>query len=116
MDDQQLGKKRIICVDEGRDLARQVSSLYTDEQLSLSYEKGLAKVVDRFEREIFDIMLLSSSVACRDPEETLEILELLSFKCPTTQILFFTQPSSIKICPSGLTGRRLPLFTVADNK
>jgi len=102
MDDQQLEKKRIICVDEGRDLARQVSSLYTDEQLSLSYEKGLAKVVDRFEREIFDIMLLSSSVASRNPEETLEILELLSFKCPATQILFFTQPSNIKIAHRAL--------------
>ncbi|MGW8195822.1 MAG: sigma-54-dependent transcriptional regulator [Desulforhopalus sp.] len=102
MDNVQQELIRIICVDEGRELALQVLNLFGENQIALSYEKGLAKVVDRFEREIFDIMLLSSSVACRDPEETLEILELLSFKCPATQILFFTHPNSLKIAHQAL--------------
>jgi len=102
MDNQQEDRKRVICVDEGKELALQVLGMYKDDEISLSYEKGLAKVVDRFEREAFDIMLLSSSVALRDPEETFEILELLRFKCPSTQILFFTHPSKLKIAHQAL--------------
>ena len=95
-------KIRIICVDEGRDLARQVVRVFEAETITLAYERSLDEVVDRFEREVFDLMLFSSSVAYGQPENALEILELISVKCPGTQILFFTRPGKLKIAHQAL--------------
>ncbi len=90
-------KIRIICVDEGRGLARQVMDIFGQRRISLAYERSLEEVVDRFEQDIFDLMLFSSSVAYRQADNALEILELISAKCPGTQILFFTHPARLKI-------------------
>ena len=96
------GPISIICVDEGRGLAQQVMRIFGEERIALAYERSLDEVVDRFEREAFDLMLFSSSVAHRQPESALEILELISIKCPGTEILFFTQPGRLKIAHQAL--------------
>jgi len=102
VDPKQQDKIRIICVDEGRELAHQVMNIFGAEAIALAYERSLEEVVDRFEREIFDLMLFSSSVAYRQPDSALEILELISVKCPGTQILFFTPPGRLKIAHQAL--------------
>jgi DNA-binding NtrC family response regulator len=95
------GKKqdriKIICVDKGRRLAQQVMDILGEETISLAYERSLDEVVDRFERETFDLMLFSSSMAYTEPNNAIGILELISMKCPGTQILFFTRPNRLKI-------------------
>ncbi len=102
MDSQQEEKIRIICVDEGRDLGRQVMNIFSEDRIALAYERVLDDVVDRFEKEVFDLMLFSSSVAYRQPDNALEILELISIKCPGTQILFFAHPGRLKIAHQAL--------------
>jgi len=93
---------KIICVDEGRELARQVKRIYEDSMLYLAYERTIEEVVDRFEHESFDIMLFSSSVTHQQPADALEILEIITAKCPTTQILFFAHPRRFKIANQAL--------------
>jgi len=102
MDFQQEDKIRIICVDEGRGLAQQVMKIFAEDSIALAYERSLDEVVDRFERDVFDLMLFSSSVAYRQPDNALEILELISVKCPGTQILFFTHRGRLKIAHQAL--------------
>jgi DNA-binding NtrC family response regulator len=102
MDEHQTASLKIICVDEGRDLARQVMNSFGKEAIELAYERSIDEVVDRFERETFDLMLFSSSVAQRQPDDALEILELISAKCPGTQILFFAHPGRLKIAHQAL--------------
>jgi DNA-binding NtrC family response regulator len=92
---------KIICVDEGRELARQVRNVF-GEDADLAYERTIDEVVDRFERETYDIMLFSSSVAQRRPADALEILEIVAAKCPGTQILFFAPPGRLKIANQAL--------------
>lgn len=98
---------KIICVDEGRELARQVVTLFGEDSISVSYERSLEEVGDRFERESFDLMLFSGSVAHKQPDEALEILELICAKCPGTPILFFSQPGKLKMAHQAL---RLGVF------
>ncbi|HKJ66085.1 MAG TPA: sigma-54 dependent transcriptional regulator [Desulfopila sp.] len=93
---------RIICVDEGRELARQVVAIYGEDAISVSYERSLEEVGDRFEMEAFDLMLFSSSVAHRQQDDALEILELICAKCPSTPILFFAQPGKLKLAHQAL--------------
>ncbi|MBM9614857.1 sigma-54-dependent Fis family transcriptional regulator [Desulfobulbus rhabdoformis] len=70
--------------------------------MSLSYEKSLEKVADRFERDTFDLMLFSSSVTDLNPDDALEIIELICAKCPSTLILFFAHPGTLKIAHQAL--------------
>lgn len=93
---------KIICVDEGRELAKQVRRIYMESELHLAYERTIEEVVDRFEQEMFDIMLFSSSVIHQQPSNALEILEIITAKCPATQILFFTHPRRFKIANQAL--------------
>lgn len=76
--------------------------IFGDDTVSLAYERSLDEVVDRFEREIFDLMLFSSSMAHTEPNNAMEILDLISMKCPGTQILFFTHPNKLKIAHKAL--------------
>lgn len=102
MNDNFQEKVRIICVDEGRGLAHQVMDIFGEGPIDLAYERSLDEVVDRFEQDVFDLMLFSSSVAYRQADDALEILELISVKCPATQILFFTHPGRLKIAHQAL--------------
>ncbi|MFN2353317.1 MAG: sigma-54-dependent transcriptional regulator [Desulfopila sp.] len=102
MSEQPPKKTRIICVDEGRELARQVLNIFDEENVRLSYERSLDEVSDRFEREAFDLMLFSSSVANQQPEDALDLLELICAKCPGTLILFFTRPGKLKLAHKAL--------------
>ncbi len=93
---------RILCVEKGRDLARQVRLVLPEERVELAYERSLYEVVDRFERESFDIMLFSGMVAREEERDALDILELISAKCPLTQVLFFVEPGQMHLARSAL--------------
>lgn len=102
MEPHQSIKPRIICVDKGRQLARQVLNIFGEENVFLAYERSLDEVLDRFERAAFDLMLFSSSVAHDHINSAMDILELVSAKCPATQILFLADPGRLKIAHQAL--------------
>ena len=89
-------KIRIICVDNGKILADQVKAVFNEDQVSIAYGRSLDTVVDRFERDSFDLMLFSSSIARNHQKDALGVLELISAKCPQTQILLFAVPGFLK--------------------
>ena len=93
---------RIICVDTGKFLADQVKRIYNEDEVSLAYERRLEAVVDRFERDRFDLMLFSGTVARNHQADALEVLELIIAKCPQTQVLLFTAPGSLKFANQAL--------------
>jgi DNA-binding NtrC family response regulator len=102
MDDKKQDRIKIICVDKGSGLAQQVMDICGEDTISLAYERSLDEVVDRFERETFDLMLFSSSMTYTEPNNAMEILDLIALKCPGTQILFFTHPNRLKIAHKAL--------------
>jgi len=93
---------KIICVDKGRELAAQVKRVFTEDRIELSFSRNLDAVVDRFERGTFDVMLFSDVMASQDPSDAMEILELISIKCPKTQILYFAHPKKLKTAHKAL--------------
>jgi DNA-binding response OmpR family regulator len=76
----------ILCVDRGKLLADQVKEVFDEDQITIAFERSLETVVDRFEKERFDLMLFSGSMARNQQSGALDILELISAKCPQTQI------------------------------
>ncbi|ETR70617.1 MAG: Fis family two component sigma-54 specific transcriptional regulator [Candidatus Magnetoglobus multicellularis str. Araruama] len=93
---------KIICIDKGRELAAQVKRVFTEDRIELSFSRNLDAVVDRFERGTFDVMLFSDVMASQDPSDAMEILELISIKCPKTQILYFAHPKKLKTAHKAL--------------
>ena len=93
---------KIICVDKGRELAAQVQRIFTEDKIELAYSRNLDALVDRFERETFDIMLFSDVIANQNPSDAMEILELVSIKCSKTQILYFSHPKKLKTAHKAL--------------
>ncbi len=93
---------RIICVDNGKLLADQVKTIFDEDEIAIAYERNLEAVVDRFERDRFDLMLFSGAVARDQQADALDVLELISAKCPQTQVLIFTAPGSLKFANQGL--------------
>ncbi|MGD9826848.1 hypothetical protein [Desulfobacter sp.] len=77
---------RVLCVDKGKLLADQVKELFDEDQVTIDFERSIETVVDRFEKERFDLMLFSGSMARNQQSDALDILELISAKCPQTQI------------------------------
>jgi DNA-binding NtrC family response regulator len=92
----------ILCVDKGKLLAAQFKEVFDEDQVSIAFERSLETVVDRFEKERFDLMLFSGSMARNQQSDALDILELISAKCPQTQILLFMTPGSLKFANLGL--------------
>jgi DNA-binding NtrC family response regulator len=93
---------RIICVENGKLLADQVKAVFDDNQITIAYERNIEAVVDRFEKKRFDLMLFSGAVAHNQKSDALDVLELISAKCPQTQILLFTAPGSLKFANQAL--------------
>ena len=93
---------KFLCVDKGTTLAGQVKSVFDDDQIAMAYEKNLDAVVDRFERDWFDLMLFSSAVARNHHADALDLIQLISAKCPQTRILLFSPPGSLKFANQGL--------------
>ncbi|MCG8566541.1 MAG: sigma-54 dependent transcriptional regulator [Desulfobacterales bacterium] len=101
MEESDLGIK-IICVDKGKLLADQVKAIFGEDEVTIAYEKNLDAVVDRFERDRFDLMLFSGAMARNHQTDALDILELIIAKCPQTQVLLFTAPGSLKFANQAL--------------
>lgn len=93
---------RVLCVDKGKLLADQVKEVFDEDQVTIDFERSLETVVDRFEKERFDLMLFSGSMARNQQSDALDILELISAKCPQTQILLFMPPGALKFANLGL--------------
>lgn len=87
---------KIICVDKGKELSAQVKRVFPSDSIELAFSRDLDAVVDRFERDTFDIMLFSDVMTNHKASDAVGILELLSIKCPKTQILYFANPRKLK--------------------
>lgn len=93
---------KILCVAKGKLIADQVKEVFDEDQVVIAYEKNLDAVVDRFERDRFDLMLFSGEMARNHQSDALDVMELIAAKCPQTKILIFTAPGSLKFANQGL--------------
>ena len=92
----------IICVDRNPELARRLPGIIPGRSIRVTLEKNLDKVVECFEQEAFDVLILSSAVQSDQEKDTIELLEVISDKSPATQILFFMKPNQLGMAMSAL--------------
>lgn len=94
---------KIIVVETGRGLADKVRSLGAQGRgYDVVAENGLDRVLERFESESFDVLLLTSQAALAAAGNGVELLEVLSAKSPRTQVLFLAEPGHLRAARAAL--------------
>ena len=92
----------ILCVDPGREIFHQLQEVFTDHTYQVMLELNIGRVLERFEREGFAVLVISSAALRSNQGVGIELLEVVSAKSPGTQILFLINPKEIKLAASAL--------------
>lgn len=92
----------LLCVDPGKDIFRQLKGVFPTDNPQVLLEPNIGRVLERFEQETFDVLVLSSAALRPNHGVGIELLEVVSAKSPATQILFLINPREIKLAASAL--------------
>jgi DNA-binding NtrC family response regulator len=92
----------LLCVDPGREIFHQLKDVFPAENPRVLLESNIGRVLERFEQETFDVLILSSASLRSNYGVGIELLEVVSAKSPATQILFLINPREIKLAASAL--------------
>ncbi len=92
----------LLCVDPGRDIFRQLKEVFPSDNPGVLLEPNIGRVLERFEKETFDVLVLSSAALRSNKGVGIELLEVVSAKSPATQILFLINPREIKLAASAM--------------
>jgi DNA-binding NtrC family response regulator len=89
---------RLLCVARGSNLARRIEHLFRDAPMQTKHESMLGRILDHFEEEHFDVLVLSSSsISSNDERDYIEVLEVLSAESPATQVIMLIYPDEIEL-------------------
>jgi len=86
---------RIIAVDRVPDLARRLESLFEGRNVGVYRESSLDRVLERFESEPYDVLIVTTSAFKAGEIDGIELLEVITNNSPTTQILFLVESRDI---------------------
>ncbi|MBN1764926.1 MAG: sigma-54-dependent Fis family transcriptional regulator [Sedimentisphaerales bacterium] len=93
---------KIIAVDRKHDLARRLESLFLGKKAIITRESNLDRVLERFETQPFDVLILTNSVFGQGDLSGIELLELITNNSPSTQILFLVDSQNIRMAMDAL--------------
>ncbi len=101
--DDQTYDFRIACVDRTPQICTRIRNIFADLTIKLVFEKNLDRILERFEQQPFDVLILSSDAVKGAEVEGMEGLEIISANSPGTQILFLVRPKHISLARFALT-------------
>ena len=92
----------IICVAKTPDLTRRLPGMFPGHRVKVNLQKSIDKVVECFEQEAYDVLILSSAAHASGDKDAIDLLELITAKSPATQILFLVEPNRMRMAMSAL--------------
>lgn len=93
---------RIIAVDKTMQLAQRLAGLFAKDDVDIFRESGIDRVLERFEAEPYDVLIVTSAAFKAGEIDGIELLEVIAANSPITQILFLAEPRDIQIAMSAL--------------
>jgi len=86
----------IIAVEKKADLANRLTLLFAKDNIEVHRETNIDRVLERFESESYDVLVMTSAAFKGGRIDGIELLEVIAAKSPATQIIFLAESGDIK--------------------
>jgi len=93
---------RMIAVARDGELASRIRELFPEERIEVCRESTIDRVIERFESESYDVLLITGAAFKAGEIDGIEMLEVIAAKSSGTQVLFLVEPRDIGIAMSAL--------------
>ena len=93
---------KIIAVSKDAALSKRISRLWSKRKALVVWEPDLGRVMARFERESFDVLLVTSAAFRQGRVNGIELLDVIGAKSMSTQVLFLAPEQDIHVAMSAL--------------
>ena len=87
---------KVICVSKGTELQKRIQSVFLPAEVMVASEPSMDRVLERFEEEFFDVLLVSSAAFRGGHMDGEELIEVVTAKSPQTQIIFIADNRQIR--------------------
>ncbi|MFW9799865.1 MAG: hypothetical protein ACFFD9_05480, partial [Candidatus Thorarchaeota archaeon] len=84
-----------MAVDTSTDLASRLINLLGKDAVDVCRETTIDRVLERFESEPYDVLVVTSPAFEAGEMDGIELLEVIAAKSPATQVLFLVEPRDI---------------------
>ncbi|MFH1734683.1 MAG: sigma-54 dependent transcriptional regulator [bacterium] len=92
----------IICVTKSTELLQRLKRLFPEDSVNVYREKNIDRVLERFENRTYEILVITGAAVEAGEIDGIEMLEVISTKSPSTQIIFLIHPEEIRLAISAL--------------
>jgi len=93
---------RLILVTRDVQLVQQIEGLFPTGAVQVTREPSIDRVVERFESQAYDILIVTSAAVKAGEIDGVELLEVIGAQSPNTQVVFIVEPRDISIAMSAL--------------
>ena len=93
---------RLVIVAKSAELVRRLEQLFSGDRIEVSWDSNIDRVVERFESEVYDVVLVTGAALKDGHIDGTELLEVITARSPSTQVLFLVEPRDIRIAMSAL--------------
>ncbi|MFC1761674.1 sigma-54-dependent transcriptional regulator [Planctomycetota bacterium] len=95
-------KIAILTVERGRELAQRLNTLFDDNKVDIFRVSSMDHVLERFETEVFDVLIISYTTFQSGAIDGVELLDVIAVKSPMTQVLFLADAKDLRMAMSAL--------------
>jgi two-component system NtrC family response regulator len=93
----------ILVVSTDTAIAERVRTLFkTKKDFQVRHESNMERILDLFEEDDYDLVLVSSKALLRTNADTLDIIRILTARSPVPRIIVLVDPQDIEIAMSAL--------------
>ena len=101
-DRKSINNIRIMAVEKKADLAERLTRLLIKDPVEVYRESDIDRVLERFESEAYDVLVVTSAAFRAGRIDGIELLEVIAAKSPVTQILFLAESEDIQTAIAAL--------------
>ena len=94
--------QKIITVERGNTLRQRLSAIFSESEAQISRVPSMDHVLERFESEAFDVLILSSDAFKAGQIDGVELLDVIAANSPMTQVLFVVETKDIQTAMTAL--------------
>ena len=93
---------RMMTVEKKADLVERLTRLLAGDNIEVHRESNIDRVLERFETEAYDVLVITSAAFKAGRSDGIELLEVIAANSPATQILFLAESGDIQTAMAAL--------------